>query len=93
MYKILIAEDELLLTGAYTLKFTKSGFEVINVGDGEEIFNVLIHFMPDILLLDLVMPKMGGVQVLKKLKFENYKVPVIITSNLSTPNLINECFN
>lgn len=92
MYKILIAEDEPLLAGAYTLKFTKAGFEVITVGDGLEIFNVLPEFLPNVILLDLVMPKMGGIEVLKKLKFENSTIPIIVTSNLSTPEMIAECF-
>ena len=93
MPKILIAEDEPLLTGAYTVKFTKLGCEVRNVDNGDDVFNILKTFQPDIILLDLIMPKLSGVEVLQKLKEENNKIPVIVTSNLSKEEVMKKCLD
>lgn len=93
MPKLLIAEDEPLLTGAYTVKFTKLGFEVKSVDNGEEVFNILKTFQPDLILLDLIMPKLSGVEVLKKLKEENNRIPVLVTSNLSKEEVMKECID
>ncbi len=93
MPKILIAEDEPLLAGAYTVKFTKLGCEVRNVDNGDEVFNLLRTFQPDIILLDLIMPKLSGVEVLKKLKEENNTIPVIVTSNLSKEEVMKQCMD
>jgi CheY-like chemotaxis protein len=82
--KILVAEDDKFLGSAYRAKLTKSGFEVQIVTDGEEALAALKTFQPDIILLDLVMPKKDGFATLQELKAsEDYKkIPVIVASNL-----------
>ena len=84
MKKILIAEDDKFLANAYRVKLTKSGFEVIIAYDGEEALNFLQNQIPDIILLDLVMPKKDGFTVLEEIKkTERLKgIPVIVASNL-----------
>lgn len=84
MNKILIAEDDKFLVNAYRVKLTKSGFDVKIALDGEEVFEILKTFTPDIILLDLVMSKKDGFTVLEDLgKNEKYKgIPVLVASNL-----------
>ena len=85
MIKILVAEDDKFLMKVYQAKLTKAGFEVQIGTDGEEAEKILQTFMPDIILLDLMMPKKDGFEVLKDLKssvkFKN--IPVIVTTNLA----------
>lgn len=83
-YKVLVAEDDSFLQSAYSTKLSKAGFDFKVASDGEEVFEVLKTFMPDIILLDLVMPRKDGFAVLEELKkMDAYKnIPVIVTSNL-----------
>ena len=84
MKKILVAEDDKFLSSAYRLKLTKAGFEVVIVGDGQELLDNIKTFKPDLILLDLVMPVMDGFTALKEIKaVAEYKnIPVIVASNL-----------
>src|SRR5258708_12539450 len=84
MKKILVVEDDTYLANAYKLKLTKEGFEVKNAMDGAEAITILSSFMPDLILLDLIIPKKDGFSVLQELKTkEEWKnIPVIIASNL-----------
>ena len=84
MKKILVVEDDNYLANAYRVKFTKAGFEVKNAFDGLEAINILQSFTPDLILLDIVMPKKDGFSTLQELK-ANAKwknIPVILASNL-----------
>ncbi len=83
--KILIAEDEKPMARALELKFNNSGFEAKAVFDGEEALSELKKASYDLLLLDLMMPKMDGFGVLEALKKESNKMPVIVSTNLSQP--------
>ncbi len=82
--KILVAEDDKFLSNAYRVKFTKAGFEVKVTSDGEELLSTLPEFEPNIILLDLVMPKKDGFATLQEIKkLDKYKnIPVIVASNL-----------
>lgn len=88
MKKILIAEDDMFLANAYRVRLLKGGYEIKIAGDGAEMLDLISEFTPDIILLDLVMPKMDGFKALEKLKEdEKYKdIPVLITSNLGQAN-------
>lgn len=93
MSKILIAEDDKYLSSAYRVKFTKAGFETQIASDGIEAFDILKKFTPDIILLDLVMPRKDGFTTLEELKKnpKYKKIPVIITSNLGQQEDIDKC--
>lgn len=82
--KILVAEDDKFLANAYRVKLTKSGFDIKIATDGVEALSIIKSFQPDLILLDLVMPKKDGFVVLEEIKKdENYKhIPVIVASNL-----------
>lgn len=84
MKKILVADDDKFLANAYRVKFTKAGFDVKVARDGEEAFEILKTFMPDLMVLDLVMPVKDGFTTLEELKSnDSYKkIPVIVASNL-----------
>jgi DNA-binding response OmpR family regulator len=84
MKKILIAEDDKFLASAYKLKLTKAGFEVLIGANGNEIMDLLKTFLPDLILLDLVMPIKDGFTTLAEIRAINTfnKIPVLVASNL-----------
>jgi len=84
MTKVLIVEDDHFISSAYKTKLTKELFEVELAFDGEEALEKARTFMPDIILLDLIMPKKDGFETLKELKNDSKlkKIPVIVSSNL-----------
>ena len=88
--KILIVEDELPLSKALTLKLGNQGFTTEAAYDGEEALEKLSKGKYDLVLLDLVMPKKDGFELLKDLKDKNIKVPVIVVSNLGQEEDINK---
>ena len=83
-YRILLAEDDRFLRKAAETMLKRSGFTVIAAADGEEALRLAREHIPDLLLLDLIMPKMQGFDVLKELKGkpETAGIPVIVLSNL-----------
>lgn len=87
--KILIVEDELALRQVLNEKFKREGFTVLEASDGEAGLRQAIEGRPDVILLDMLMPKMDGLGVLKKLRDENdygKKVPVLLLTNVSPDN-------
>ena len=86
--KIFIVEDNADIREIYRLQFQAAGFTVVTSGDGLDFVSRISEEMPDLVLLDLMLPEMDGFSVLKSIKdnFENSKlqqVPIIIWSNLS----------
>ncbi len=84
-HSILIVEDEVSLRNALVIKFTREGFMVFDAKDGESGLDIAIREYPQIILLDMVMPKMDGMTMLKKLRAVNAwgkTVPVILLTNL-----------
>jgi DNA-binding response OmpR family regulator len=89
---ILIIEDEASLREILSDKLIREGFEIVTAKDGVEGLKIAFQKTPDMILLDIVMPSMDGVTMLKKLR-DNKKteeVPVIIISNLSEIERITE---
>ncbi len=85
--KILIIEDEEILLELLEKKLTHEGFEVEVAKDGVEGLEKVKQQTPDIILLDIIMPKMGGFEVMKELQKDDKfsKIPVIIISNSGQP--------
>lgn len=83
--KILIMEDEVALADLLVAKLKKEDFDVDFAYDGEAGYKKVDTFNPDLILLDIVMPKMNGYEVLEKLKQEKQNIPVIIISNSGQP--------
>ncbi|MBI2013357.1 MAG: response regulator [Candidatus Colwellbacteria bacterium] len=84
--KIFIVEDEAALADALDDKFKHEGYQTKVVYEGGSAFKAAKEFKPDIVLLDLLLPKKGGYEVLKEIKDDEElkSVPVIILSNLDT---------
>lgn len=82
--KIILVEDDKFLSEMYVVKLTESGFEVDVAADGEEGLNKIKEQKPDLVLLDIVLPKMDGFEVLRNIKNEPSlkNVSVIALTNL-----------
>ena len=82
--KILLVEDDVFMLELLSDKLRKSGFEVSVAVDGEECMKVLQSIRPDLVLLDIVMPKVDGLDVLRRMKGspDLSGIPVIVLSNL-----------
>jgi len=80
--KILIAEDDRSLLTALQEKFTNEGFSVVTALDGEEGLIVAEKEKPDLLLLDIKMPKIDGITMARKLKENGINAPIIFLTNL-----------
>lgn len=93
MAKILLIEDDLPLLRAYQITFSKLGYEIEHAIDGEEGIAKTKSQKPDIILLDLFLPKKSGFEVLKELKSDPlYKhIPIICLSVLSQNEDIKKC--
>lgn len=85
MAKILIVEDDPLMSRMYQKIFTFEGYDVDMAGDGEEGLEKARTIKPTLMLLDIMMPKMNGLQVLEKLKAdpETKAIPVVMLTNLA----------
>jgi len=81
---VLLVEDDEMLNAMYTQKFTKEGYEVLSAFNGAEGVKMAEEHHPDIILLDIIMPKMDGFAALKKLKKndDTKDLPVILLTNL-----------
>ncbi len=79
---LLIVEDEATAAKALERKFRASGFEATVCGDGEEALKAVAHKTFDVILLDLVLPKKDGYEVLKALKDKGNATPVVVLTNL-----------
>jgi DNA-binding response OmpR family regulator len=82
--RVLLAEDDRFLRKAAETALKRQGFTVLPAVDGEEALRMARAEAPDIVLLDLIMPKLQGFEVLRALKADpaTTKIPVIILSNL-----------
>ncbi len=80
----MLIEDEEMLANMYEVKFQNEGFKMVKALDGEQGLILAAKEKPDFILLDVIMPKMDGFTVLKKLKEnpETKNVPVLLLTNL-----------
>jgi len=85
MTKLLIVEDDMLLSKMYQKIFESEGYEVVMVANGEEGLVKINEFKPTFIILDIMIPKLNGLQVLEKLKSnsETKNIPVLVLTNLS----------
>ena len=84
--RILIIEDDSVLSWVLVKKFMAEGFDVLQAKNGEEGLRSALDNHPDLILLDIIMPKIDGITVLKKLRVHQWgsSVPVIVLTNLSS---------
>lgn len=92
MTKITIIEDDPTISQMYRMKFEADGFEVRLAGNGQVGVKVVEQFQPDVILLDLQMPEMSGVEALRVIRKHDWgkTIPVIILTNLGEEEAPNE---
>jgi two-component system response regulator VicR len=84
MTKIAIIEDDPVISQMYRMKFEADGFDVQLANNGERGIDMVESFTPDIVLMDLQMPEMGGEEALSIIRKNEWgkNIPVIILTNL-----------
>ncbi|MBI4101609.1 MAG: response regulator [Candidatus Nealsonbacteria bacterium] len=84
MSKILMVEDDIFLRKIYREKFLREGFNFLEATNGEEGLNKVVAEKPDLVLLDLMLPRKNGFDVLIEMKRNKAtaRIPVVILSNL-----------
>ena len=89
MNKVLLVEDDPFLSSLLKNRLQKEGLEVNLAKDGEEALNSLKSAKPDLILLDLILPKKSGFEVMEEIRndpqMQSQEVPIIIISNLGQP--------
>ncbi|MBW6440590.1 response regulator [Patescibacteria group bacterium] len=85
--KIILVEDDAEITEIYKLKFTLHNYDIITVGDGDLAIPKIRIELPDIILLDILLPNKDGFEILKEIKSDRNEevrsIPVFILTNLS----------
>ena len=94
MKKILIIEDDQIVANIYRNKFINEGFDVTTAADGEMGFQTATEYRPDVVVLDLMLPKITGTDLMKKIRAEPgmEQVPIIVFSNTYLTNLVQEAW-
>jgi CheY-like chemotaxis protein len=89
---ILLAEDDPFLINIFSQKLSVAGFEVVSAEDGEMALEKIISCAPDLILLDNFMPKLNGMEVLRKIKSqeETKNIPVIMFTNANERENVDE---
>ena len=85
--KIIIIEDEKILLNLLEKKLSRAGYQVAVAKDGQTGLAKIKEFKPDLILLDIIMPKMGGFEVIEAVKQDEVlrDIPIIIISNSGQP--------
>ncbi len=85
--KILLIEDDPFLSSLLKNRFAKEGLDVMYASDGQEAIRILNDSQPDIILLDLILPKKSGFEVMETIRQDPQlrNAPIIIISNLGQP--------
>ncbi len=91
--KILLIEDEAYIKDLYTTVLTKAGYEVDGAEDGESGLQKAQQQSYDLILLDIMLPKLTGMEVLKTLREDSKnKTPIYLLTNLGEENIIKEAY-
>ena len=92
MTKILAAEDDKLISGSLCEALKSAGYEPTPAYDGEEAVQKAKELLPDLVLLDIMMPKLDGISVLWELKANpaTAKIPVVVLTNIGDVETISK---
>lgn len=90
--KLLIVEDDPFIRDIYEVKFSNEGFEVITADNGVEALKKMEESVPEIILLDIIMPYMDGSETLREIRSNEKwkKIPIIMLTNISEKEKISE---
>lgn len=91
-YKILVVEDETAISEVLSERLKNEGFSVVVAADGEQGLAMVKTEKPDVILLDILMPKKGGLSMLQELREteEGKNIPVMMLTNLSDTEDVNK---
>ena len=94
MKKILIIEDDQIVANVYRNKLVVQGYQAEVANTGETGYDLIKSFRPDAVVLDLVLPKLSGVELMKKVRAEPEfeKLPIIVFSNTYLTNMVQEAW-
>ena len=94
MRKILIVEDELVVRSIYRRKFEMSGYQVETAEEGSAALKLLPIYKPDLIQVDIMMPGMDGVEVIRQIRAwpEFREVPILVLSSFYRPDLAKEAW-
>ncbi|HMT19292.1 MAG TPA: response regulator [Candidatus Saccharibacteria bacterium] len=94
-HKILIVEDETVLLDAYAMVLNADGYDVSTAHDGEEALQICSHIEFDLILLDLRMPRVSGLEFLKRYQrsTKHPNVKIIVFSNLDADKDIDSAYS
>src|SRR5581483_6575584 len=94
MSRILIVEDDKDLNTAYQVILKKAGHDIASAFNGEQALEAVEKFKPDLILLDLLMPIMGGLEFLQHYNLDQHDdVKVVIFTNMENSPEVNEAYN
>ncbi len=88
MKKILLVEDDKILSRSVDVMLTIDGYQTITVYNGEEALQKLLHQKFDLLITDIVMPRMDGIELISKIKKLNKYLPIMVISGKLNDNLV-----
>jgi len=95
MKQIIVIEDNAVAANLYRAALSREGYRVEVASDGESGLALIVQLKPDLVLLDLMLPKVDGTEVLRRIRAmpDFAQLPVIITSNAYTGPRMDELWN
>lgn len=92
--KLLLVEDDVTLSKMYEKKFKTDGYEVVTAYDGLDGLDKATTKSPDLVILDIMMPKLDGLSVFRKMRSnaKTFKTPVLLLTNFDQEDTVFECF-
>lgn len=91
---ILLVEDDPILIKMYKTKFEAEGLDVITANDGRSALSLILKFRPNLILLDIMMPILSGMDLLREYnaKYKGLNIPIVVLSNLSNEEEMKKAF-
>src|SRR5260221_13087044 len=90
--KVLIVEDDPFIADVYRKRLSRAGYEIEVAGNGQAAWDVMATFRPDALVVDLMLPQMNGVALIKKVRAsaEFKSLPIIVSTNAFVGEMIQD---
>lgn len=88
--KVLIAEDDSLILRTVQMFLKKEGYDVISCSDGKDALEKFESHNPDLIITDIMLPYLSGLEITGKVKQSANSIPVIITSSMCQQSVTNE---
>lgn len=86
--RVLVVEDDAAIRDVYVIKFELEGHDVMGAENGKVALDLIEKFKPDVILLDMMMPVMGGLEFMQVYRKRREHAQVIVFSNMSAPDQV-----